>query len=84
MAMCVVRRYCWAPIYLPPDRFLSIPRSRRLPAQGKTVHCKNAIFIMTSNLAQREIGDEGVALREEASRTGLGSKPTDQGMQRES
>lgn len=52
-------------------------------AQGKTVHCKNAIFIMTSNLAQREIGDEGVALREEASRTGLGSKPTDQGMQRE-
>jgi len=46
------------------------------------VHCKNAIFIMTSNLAQREIGDEGVALRDEASRSGLGSKPTDQGMPR--
>jgi ATP-dependent Clp protease ATP-binding subunit ClpB len=34
---------------------------------GKTVKCKDAIFIMTPNLAQREIADEAEDLRLEAS-----------------
>ena len=34
--------------------------------KGETVECKDAIFIMTSNLAQTEIGDEAEALRKDA------------------
>jgi hypothetical protein len=32
---------------------------------GKTVNCKDATFIMTSNLAQREIADEAIRLRQQ-------------------
>ena len=35
--------------------------------KGTTVECKDAIFIMTSNLAQHEIADEAELLRLEAS-----------------
>ena len=35
--------------------------------KGETIECKDAIFIMTSNLAQTEIGDEAELLRKEAS-----------------
>lgn len=31
--------------------------------KGTTVHCKDAIFVMTSNLAQREIAQESDILR---------------------
>merc|ERR1712228_119981 len=34
--------------------------------KGETVECKEAVFIMTSNLAQTEIGDEAENLRKEA------------------
>ncbi len=34
--------------------------------KGETVECKDAIFIMTSNLAQTEIGNEAEELRKEA------------------
>ncbi|ETO23819.1 caseinolytic peptidase [Reticulomyxa filosa] len=34
--------------------------------KGETVHCKDAIFIMTSNLAQTEIGDQAELLRKES------------------
>jgi ATP-dependent Clp protease ATP-binding subunit ClpB len=34
--------------------------------QGKTIECKDAIFVMTSNLASDEIGAHGVELRREA------------------
>eukprot|EP00494_Astrolonche_serrata_P001927 UN01933 len=34
--------------------------------KGETVECKDAMFVMTSNLAQTEIGDEAEALRKEA------------------
>lgn len=37
---------------------------RLTDGQGQTVDCRDAIFIMTSNLAQREIADEAVRLRE--------------------
>jgi ATP-dependent Clp protease ATP-binding subunit ClpB len=36
--------------------------------QGKTIECKNAIFVMTSNLASNEIALHGLQLRREAER----------------
>ncbi|KAJ1919117.1 hypothetical protein H4219_002166 [Mycoemilia scoparia] len=39
---------------------------RLTDGKGSTVTCKDAIFIMTSNLAQTEIADEAEALRNEA------------------
>eukprot|EP00729_Bicosta_minor_P000223 gene223-15945_t len=38
--------------------------------QGTTIECKDAIFVMTSNLASDEIGAHGVELRQEAARIG--------------
>jgi ATP-dependent Clp protease ATP-binding subunit ClpB len=34
--------------------------------QGKTIECKNAIFIMTSNLASSEIAEHALQLRRES------------------
>ena len=34
--------------------------------QGKTIACKDAIFIMTSNLASEEIANHALELRREA------------------
>jgi ATP-dependent Clp protease ATP-binding subunit ClpB len=34
--------------------------------RGQTIDCKDAIFIMTSNLASEEIAIHGMNLREEA------------------
>ena len=39
---------------------------RLTDGKGKTIECKNAIFVMTSNLAAREIADHGLQLRREA------------------
>lgn len=36
---------------------------RLTDGQGKTIECKDAIFIMTSNLASDEIADHGLQLR---------------------
>ena len=47
-------------------------KGRLTDGQGKTVQCKDAIFIMTSNLASEEIADHGVQLREEAARVNRG------------
>ncbi|KAL8579944.1 hypothetical protein ACOMHN_060245 [Nucella lapillus] len=41
---------------------------RLTDGKGKTIECKDAIFIMTSNLASEEIADYGIQLREEAKR----------------
>lgn len=38
---------------------------RLTDGQGKTIECKDAIFIMTSNLASDEIADHGLQLRRE-------------------
>ncbi|KAF7280465.1 hypothetical protein GWI33_005860 [Rhynchophorus ferrugineus] len=38
---------------------------RLTDGQGKTIECKNAIFIMTSNLASEEIARHAIRLREE-------------------
>lgn len=34
--------------------------------KGKTIECKDAIFVMTSNLASDEIAQHGMELRKEA------------------
>ncbi|KAF7386824.1 caseinolytic peptidase B protein isoform X1 [Vespula maculifrons] len=41
---------------------------RLTDGKGKTIECKNAIFIMTSNLASEEIAEYAMQLREEANR----------------
>ena len=44
------------------------PQGRLTDGKGRTIECKDAIFIMTSNLASEEIADYGLQLREEANR----------------
>lgn len=39
---------------------------RLTDGKGKTIECKNAIFIMTSNLASEEIAEHALQLRKEA------------------
>lgn len=41
---------------------------RLTDGKGKTIDCKSAIFIMTSNLASEEIAEHGMQLRDEAER----------------
>ncbi|XP_063988440.1 mitochondrial disaggregase [Diachasmimorpha longicaudata] len=41
---------------------------RLTDGKGKTIECKNAIFIMTSNLASEEIAEHAIQLRAEAER----------------
>lgn len=41
---------------------------RLTDGQGKTIECKDAIFIMTSNLASDEIAQHGLELRREVDR----------------
>ena len=43
-------------------------QGRLTDGKGKTIECRDAIFIMTSNLASDEIADYGLQLREEANR----------------
>lgn len=38
---------------------------RLTDGQGKTIECKNAIFIMTSNLASNEIAQHALEIRKE-------------------
>lgn len=38
---------------------------RLTDGQGKTIECKNAIFVMTSNLASNEIANHALELRKE-------------------
>jgi len=41
-------------------------KGRLTDGKGKTINCKDAIFIMTSNLASDEIAEHAVMLRKEA------------------
>ena len=45
--------------------FLST-QGRLTDGQGKTISCKDAIFVMTSNLANEEIAAHALQLRKEA------------------
>ena len=46
-------------------------QGRLTDGQGRTIECKNAIFVMTSNLASDEIAQHGLQLRREASAASL-------------
>ena len=41
-------------------------QGRLTDGKGKTIECKDAIFVMTSNLASDEIANHGLELRREA------------------
>lgn len=41
-------------------------KGRLTDGKGKTIECKNAIFIMTSNLGNEEIAEHAMQLRAEA------------------
>lgn len=41
-------------------------QGRLTDGKGKTIECKDAIFIMTSNLASNEIAQHAIQLRREA------------------
>ena len=41
-------------------------QGRLTDGKGKTIECKDAIFVMTSNLANEEIAQHALQLREEA------------------
>jgi len=43
-------------------------KGRLTDSKGKTIECKNAIFIMTSNLGSKEIAEHAMQLRAEAER----------------
>ena len=44
-------------------------KGRLTDGKGKTIECKDAIFVMTSNLASDEIAAHGLELRREADET---------------
>ncbi len=46
--------------------FLTLTQGRITDGKGKTMICKDAIFIMTSNLANDEIAGHALQLRHEA------------------
>lgn len=47
------------------DNALPFVQGRLTDGKGKTIDCKNAIFIMTSNVASDEIAQHGLQLRQE-------------------
>ncbi|KAK9508951.1 hypothetical protein O3M35_006380 [Rhynocoris fuscipes] len=49
---------------------------RLTDGKGKTIECKNAIFVMTSNLASNEIAEHAIQLRAEAKKLALHSIST--------
>lgn len=42
------------------------PQGRLTDGKGKTIECKDAVFIMTSNVASEEIAQHALQLRQEA------------------
>lgn len=54
-------------------------QGRITDGQGKTVECKEAIFIMTSNVANEEIATHALKLRREAEAAAKHREVTDDG-----
>lgn len=52
---------------------------RLTDGQGKTISCKDALFVMTSNLASDEIAGHGLKLRKDAQRAAEEYKDTVEG-----
>lgn len=57
------------------------PQGRITDGQGKTVECREAIFIMTSNVANEEIAAHALRLRREAETAKQHREAADNGKQ---
>ena len=57
-------------------------QGRLTDGQGQTIECRDAIFVMTSNLASDEIGSHGLQLRKEAEAAAREYRKTDRGVSR--
>lgn len=53
-------------LFFPLSCTISYLQGRLTDGQGETIECKDAIFVMTSNLASDEIAKHGLKLRKEA------------------
>ena len=55
-------------------------KGRLTDGQGRTIECKEAIFVMTSNLASEEIAQHALQLRKEGERAAKTYRRSEQGM----
>ena len=55
-------------------------KGRLTDGQGRTIECKEAIFVMTSNLASEEIAQHALQLRKEGERAAKTYRRNEQGM----
>ena len=55
-------------------------KGRLTDGQGRTIECKEAIFVMTSNLASEEIAQRALQLRKEGERAAKTYRRSEQGM----
>ena len=53
-------------LQLPDCAVTDLSQGRLTDGKGKTIDCKDAIFIMTSNVASDEIAQHALQLRQEA------------------
>lgn len=53
-------------LFHPLGFLLLLSQGRLTDGRGKTIECKDAIFIMTSNVASEEIAQHALQLRQEA------------------
>ena len=60
--------------------FYFLFQGRLTDGQGKTISCKDAIFVMTSNLASDEIAAHALQLRKEASKAAETYRQSEEGL----
>ena len=65
MALFVTEEVAHCKLFLILNILVSA-QGRLTDGKGKTIECKDAIFVMTSNLASDEIANHGLELRREA------------------
>ena len=57
--------FCHVDVFLLP---IVLAQGRLTDGQGKTIECKDAVFVMTSNLASDEIAQHALQLRRDAAK----------------
>ena len=62
--------------------FSVVLKGRLTDGQGRTIECKEAIFVMTSNLASDEIAQHALQLRKEGERAAKTYRRSEQGMKK--
>ena len=63
-SFCKTAAFLLFPVYV--HMRVAYFQGRLTDGKGKTIECKDAIFVMTSNLANEEIAQHALQLREEA------------------